>query len=103
MGLASLLRAAEADEGLAAGFRMTKAGADAVFGMKGNVAFDFRGEVGFRAVGAEESAKALGECSELAHRDSLRLFCRREKAGKDGGGLFPFGGGFLQLALAGLG
>jgi hypothetical protein len=48
MSLTGLFCAAETDEGLAAGFGGREAGADAVFGVQGDVAIEFSGKVGFR-------------------------------------------------------
>jgi hypothetical protein len=58
IGLARLLRAAEADESLAARFGCCEAGADAVFGVEGDVALEFGGKIGFGVAGSEEAAQA---------------------------------------------
>jgi hypothetical protein len=49
MGLARLLCAAKADEGLAAGFLFAEPGADAVLGVESDVTLYFGGEFGFGA------------------------------------------------------
>jgi hypothetical protein len=63
IGLAGLLCAAEADEGLATGFFRAEAGADAFVGMQCDVAFQFGGEVILFAVTLEETADAESQCS----------------------------------------
>jgi hypothetical protein len=70
MGLAGLLRAAETNEGLAAGFGGVEAGANAHFGVEGYVAFEFGGEVSVRTARAEQAAEAEEEGSEFTHKVS---------------------------------
>jgi hypothetical protein len=72
MSLASLLRTAETDEGLAAGFLRAEAGADAGVGVERDVGFEFGAEVGVGACGAEEAAETKGEGAELAHGELFR-------------------------------
>jgi hypothetical protein len=53
MQLMCLLRAAQLNEGLSAGFFRAEAGADAGVGVQGDVAFNFGGEVVVGAASAE--------------------------------------------------
>jgi hypothetical protein len=103
MSLARLLCAAKPNEGLAAGFFLREAGADAGVSVERDVGIEFGREVGVCALSGEEAAETKDEGAKLTHRNSSGLFGRGEEAGEDGGGLLPLGGGFLQLAVAGAG
>jgi hypothetical protein len=64
IGLAGLLRAAEADEGLTAGFLRAEARTKAVFNVHGQVGFKFGREFLFSATGAQQADEAHAQCTQ---------------------------------------
>jgi hypothetical protein len=67
MGLAGLLNATQADEGLATGFGGGEAGPDAVISVESYVCLQFGGEVGFSSPRTKHSKKASPYWFEFPH------------------------------------
>jgi len=71
LSLAGLLRSAEPDEGLAAGFFGTETGADAVLGVHGHMALQLGRKFTVAALAAEHSPQAKPQGSQFTHGCSL--------------------------------